>query len=131
MRILERASHLPDDSERVGHREGAVAPQAVAERAGVHVRHGEVQPVAHLARVVERQQVRVMQPRGRLDLLEEALVTHRAVGRREDLEGDAASVLEIGGQEHDGRCAASELALELVATGERLVDQLHFVRHRR
>ena len=68
-----------------------------------------------LAGVEDRQDVRVLQPRGELDLAEEALRPERQ-GKLgvEDLERDPAVVLEVAREPDRGHAAAAELALERI-----------------
>ena len=76
--VLERPGRLGGDPERRVHRELPLAPQPVAERLALDVRHGEPELAGGLARVVDREDVRVLQPGGELDLALEALGAERA-----------------------------------------------------
>jgi hypothetical protein len=99
-----------------------LAPQPVAQALALHERHGVPQePDAglfqlHLAGVVHRQDVGVLQPRGGPDLAEKPL---GAEGGRElrvkHLEGDGPIVLQIAGEIHGGHPSATEPALEQIA----------------
>ena len=79
----------------------------------VHDGHHVVEKALGFARIVQRKDVRMLQPGRDLDLPEEALRTHR---RRQlaaqHLHGDFASVLHVLGQVHDGHAAAPQLAFE-------------------
>ena len=73
--------------------------------------------------VVDREDVRVLQPGRRPDLAQEPLGAEAAGERgEEDLEGDGAVVPEVAGQVDDGHAAAAELALEHVPIPQRLLE---------
>jgi hypothetical protein len=97
-------------------------PQRFAGDVGHHV---EEQAVGRAA-VEQRQDVRVLQPGGGLDLGQEPL---RAQRRRqlgvEHLDGHLAVVPEIVRQVDRGHAAGAELALDAVAVGERGGEALH------
>src|SRR5262245_53497676 len=58
--------------------------------------------------------------RGDLDLAQESLRADQGAELGvEDLDGDAAAVLQVLGEEHGGHATAAQLALEPVAAGER------------
>ena len=117
VRVLQRLRRLARDAERVLHRELPLAPEPVAERLALHVRHGEPQPAARrpsgLPGVQHGQDVGMLQPGGEPDLALEALRAERLpqLGM-EHLEGDGAVVLEVAGEIDRGHAAAAELALE-------------------
>ena len=93
--------------------------EPVAERLALDERHGEPELAGRFARVVDGQDVGVLQPGGELDLALEALGAERGGELGEEhLEGDRAVVPEVLGEVDDGHAAAAELALERVAVGE-------------
>ena len=116
---MEGARGLGRNAERVVHRKLSLAAEAVAERLALDERHGEPQAAGGLARVVDRQDMRVLEPGGELDLALEPLGAEGGgeLGE-EDLEGDRAVVPEVLGQVDDGHAAAAELTLERVAVRE-------------
>ena len=57
-------------------RQPALALEPLAERLAADVRHGEPEPAVVLARIVDRADVGVLEPRGRRDLAAEALGVH-------------------------------------------------------
>src|SRR4029079_9926669 len=82
-----------------------------------------------LARVIQGDDVGVLQRGGDLDLPEEALPSQgdRELGL-EHFQRDGATVLEIGGEEHHGHAAVAELALDPVAVADsydKLVEERH------
>jgi hypothetical protein len=116
MGVVQRLRRLPRDPERVVKRELPLAPKPVAQTLALDERHGEPQVPGGVTGVVDREDVRMLQPGGEADLALEALGTEH-VGQLgvKHLEGDRAVVLEVGGEEHRGHAAAAELAEEGVA----------------
>ena len=100
-------------------RQQLLAREPVAQRLALHERHHIEQRTVRASRIVQRQDVRVLQIGGDLDLLEEAL---RAEGRRElrleHLERDLPVVPEVVSQVHRRHAALAELSLDAVAVGE-------------
>ena len=117
--VVERGGDLPGDGQRLGQRQLPLALQPLPQRAAFHVGHDVEKEAAGLAGVVDREDVRVGEAGGELDLAEEPVGADggREVGA-EDLEGDLAVVAEVLGQEDDGHPALTQLALEIVAAGE-------------
>src|SRR5207248_6335935 len=87
---------------------------------------------ARLARVVQRQDVRMGEPGGDFDLPQEALGAERRgdLGPQH-LDSNGAAVLEIARQVHRGHPAPPQLALEGVALGEGCAERLKLAGHRR
>ena len=129
--VVERARHLPRDRERLLEAELVLAVELVAERLAAHERQHVVEEAAGLARVDQGEDVRVVEPRGDLDLGQEPLgAEHRAELGAEHLEGDLAIVLEVGGEVDGGHAAGAELALDPVALlkgGGEATDVAHAV----
>ena len=119
VRVLERIGDLARDPERVLDRELLLTVQSVAQRLPVHEGHHIEQEPARLSRVVQRQDVRVLQVCGRPDLGEKAFATQRGGEvRMEDLHRHAALVLEVQRQVDGRHPATAELALDAVAVDE-------------
>ena len=116
--VAERVGDLAGDLHRIAHRELAFAVQPLGERLALDIRHDVVEEPAGLAGVVHRQDVRVVELGGDLDLAQEA-VGPRAWRRARGGAPSArpAVVLEVLGQKDRGHAAAAELALDRV-TGE-------------
>ena len=74
--IVERAGHLLHDPASGRKRERPLTREPLAEGLALHQRHDIVEQAVYGARVMERQDVRVMQRGGRLDLAEEPLAAH-------------------------------------------------------
>jgi hypothetical protein len=125
--VVERAGGFGRDPEGVVHRELALAAEPVAEAFALDERHREPQAAGGLARVVDRQDVGMLEPGGELDLALEPLGAEGGgeLGE-EDLEGDRAVVAEILGQVDDGHATAAELALERVAVGEGIAQAVRY-----
>jgi hypothetical protein len=93
--------------------------QPVPERLPLDVRHGEPELAGGLARVVNGEDVGVLEAGGELDLpLEPVGPERRGELREEDLEGDRALVLEVLRQVDRGHPAAPERALKRVAVAQ-------------
>ena len=117
--VSQRVGHRPGDPQRIRQRELGLAGQAAPERLTLHVGHGEPEPAGRFTGVVNREDVRVVEPGGEPDLPDEPLGAQRVrqLGM-ENLQGDGAVVPEIAGQVDGGHAAAAELALEHVAVGQ-------------
>jgi hypothetical protein len=90
--------------------------ELLSQALALHVGHHVEQESVRLARVEQRQDMRMLEVRGRLDLGQEALRTdHRGQLGLEDLERDFAFVFEIFGQVDRGHPALAQLALDRVA----------------
>ena len=131
VRVLERPGGLGGDPKRRVHRQLPLPPEPVAERLALDERHGEPELAGGLARVVDREDVRVLQPGGELDLALEALGAERVseIGVQH-LERDRPVVPQVLGEEDGGHAAAPELALEGVRCGERRLQLRAQVRQR-
>ena len=71
--VLQGVGDAAGDADGVAHREPAFAAEAVAEGAGLDVGHDVPEVAFILARVVDRQDVGMVEPGGELDLAVEAL----------------------------------------------------------
>jgi hypothetical protein len=122
--VLQCFGRVAGDPERLVHRQPALAPEPVAERLAVHVRHGEPEAAGDLARVVDRKDVGMLQPGGEADLPLESLGPERGGQlRQQDLERHRTVVLEVPNQVDHGHAAPPELALERIAVGESRLEQ--------
>lgn len=103
---------------------------AKAAHSRIHVAHGAdddggagIRAGVDLPRVVDRADVRVMEPARALDLQAEPLGAEGGAELgMEKLERDGAVVLEIAGQIDGSHAAAPDLALEHELTPERVHD---------
>jgi hypothetical protein len=122
--VPERLGHLAHQAHAFPHRERATPPEAVAQALAFHVGHREPEEPAGVARIVDRQDVRVLEPGGEANLALEALRPQR-VGQpgMEHLQGDGSVVLEIAGEMDRGHAAAPELTLERIATAQGLRER--------
>ena len=115
--ILEGFRRLGRDSERVRHRQLALPAKPFAQGFALDVRHHIEQVAVGVARVVERQNVRVLQARRRLDLAQESL---GAQGRGEigmqDLERNAALVPHVARDVDGGHPASAEDRVHVIAS---------------
>jgi len=117
--------------DRLVNRQLAVAGEPAPDVLAVHERHDVVEESLGLARVVQREDVGVLQPGGDLDLAEEAVRTQRGgqLGAQ-DLERHFAAVLEILREIHRRHPALSQLALQAIAVGQGVGQSGRNVGHR-
>ena len=128
VRVVERARDGRGDVHRVVHRELLLALEARAQALALDVRHDVEQQTIGLARVEQREQVGMLQVSRDANLTQEPVgAEHDTKLRIEDLERDVALVAEIARQIHGCHPTASNLALELVAAGERRVQLEYYV----
>ena len=119
VRVLERVGRLAGDAERVLERELFLAREPVAEAFAFDEGHGEPELAGRLARVEHREDVRMLEPGGELDLAQEPLgAQRRGELGVQHLERDGAVVPQVVREVDRGHAAAAELALELVAVRE-------------
>jgi hypothetical protein len=71
VRVGQRVRHVGRNAHGVSDRELFFSVESVAQRLALNVRHHVVEEASGGARVVQRQDVRMLQPRGRFDLEEE------------------------------------------------------------
>ena len=117
--VTQRIRYLSRDLDGVVQLELLLAIQTLPQGLALGVGHDvEEQPVG-LARIIERQDVRVTEVGARRDLAEKPLRTERRGQlRAEHLDGHAAPVLQVFGEPHDGHSAVAQLPSEAVAIGK-------------
>ena len=116
VRVVERARHLPGDSQRLLEPQLLFAVELVAQRFAADEGQHVVEEAAFGARVDQREDVRVVEPGRDLDLGQESLAAqHRAQFGPQHLERHLAVVLEVGGQVDGGHAAGAELPLDAIA----------------
>jgi hypothetical protein len=123
MGVAQRPGRLTCNPQGVADRELPLPPDPVAQALALDVGHGEPEVAGRLAGIEDREDMRVLQPGGELDLALEPIGAegdgHR---RQEDLEGDGSLVLEVPGEIDRGHPAPAELALDEVAIGQGLAQ---------
>ncbi len=119
VRVVQRARDLPGQPHRLVNRELLLAVQPVAQGLSPHVRHDVEQQAVRAARVVQREDVRVLEVGGDADLVEEPLRADdgREVGPQ-DLHGDVALVAQVLAEIDRGHAALAQLPLDAVVLGE-------------
>ena len=119
VRMLQRTRRFAGDTHSFLDRQLAFLRHARAERLSPDVGHDVVQQSVRGSRVEQRQNVRMLQFRRRLDLGQESLGTERrAKVGVQDLDGDVALVLEIMREIHCGHPAGPDFALDAIAVGD-------------
>ena len=132
VRIGQRIGHFADDPGCLVDRQRPGLCQSVAERLALHERHHVKEDVVGAARIVEGEDVGVVQPRGDLDLAEEALGTERGRQlRAQHLHGHLAVVLGVLGEIHGRHAAGAELAGDPVPAGQRGGEAIDRMGHSR
>ncbi len=128
--VAQRIRHLARDLERVADRELAFPGEAPLQGLALDIGHDVVDQPIGLVGIVERQDVRVVEAGGNLNLAEEAGCAHlRGQVGAEHLDGNGALVLEVVGQEDLGHPALPQFPLKLVAGGERSAEAFKQLRH--
>jgi hypothetical protein len=119
VRVRQRVGDFGRDSECVGQRELLLALKPAPERLALDERHGEPELPAGIAGVVDRENVRVLQPGAEADLAQES-VGPECLGQfwAKDLESDLPVVLDIVRKVDRGHAAPPQLALDLVSAGQ-------------
>ena len=126
VRVVERRGHLGRDSQCVGDRELLLPDEPVAERFPFDERHDIEEKGVGLARIEQRQDVRVLQVGGGSDFAQEALgADDGGELRPEHLDRHPAVVLRVLREEDRRHATLAHLALEAVAVGERDAEAVH------
>jgi hypothetical protein len=117
--VAERTRDLLGHPDRLVERESSLFRQPDPERWPIDERHDVIQQPADVARVIQRDDVRMAEASRDLDLTEEPLRTqaHRQF-RAQHLERDRPIVFDVTSLQHDRHPAAAKLALDLVPIGE-------------
>ena len=107
-------------------RELLLAVEAFAQRLPFDVGHDVVQQPICVAGIEQRQDVRMVEPRGQRDLLEKAVRAHGG-GEfgMQDLDRDPAIVLAVLGQEHRRHASASKLTVDRVRVRQGISQALN------
>ena len=111
---VERGGHLPEDRERPLRLEPPVAGEQGVQVGALHVAHRDEEDAVRLSRLVDRDDIRMLEPGGGTPLLLEPLPEAR-VGRelgREHLDRDLAPVAKLLGEVDDPHAAAAEQRLD-------------------
>ena len=117
--VVERIGHLRGDADRLLDRQRLLGDEPVPQRLSGHDRHDEIEEAVGLPRVVERQDVRVVEGGGQPDFAQEAVPAQRLREIvAEHLDRHLAVVLEVAREVHRGHAALAELALDAIAVGQ-------------
>jgi hypothetical protein len=123
VRVIECRSHGDCDSNGLVEWQLPIALQPGSQRLTVHVRHYVVEKTGRLAAVEQRQQVRMLQVGGDLDLGEKPFAAdYRAELGVEDLDRDPAMMFCVARQVDRCHSTSADLALDDVAIGEYLAE---------
>ena len=116
VRRVERRAHLGSDPERGPERQAPLGREQRLQVDPVHARHGDVEQVALLAGVVDRDDARVVERGGELRLAQESLAeVGLAEGRREQLKGGRPPQPDVLGAVDDARRALAERLDDAIA----------------
>ena len=130
VRVGERARHFGRDPHCLVNRELLFPLQPVAQRLALDVWHDVIEEAVDGTGVVQRQDMRVLQPGGDRNLAEEAIASER--GRQlgvQDLDRDWAVVLQVLGEEDRGHPAPAKLPLDGVVLDERVTQSFEKISH--
>ena len=123
VRVGQGTGYLATDADRLLDGQAVVRAKPRAHGVALHVGHHVVQLRVRLARVVDGEDVGMLQAGRELDLAEEALRAQCVRQLRvEYLDGDESLVADVVRKVDRGSTAASDLALEEVPPCERLVE---------
>jgi len=116
MGVAERHGDRARDPDRLPHGQLALPVEALPQALPIDEGHHVEEEALRLPRVEQRQDVRVLEVGGRLDLGQKALGAHHGGQLRlQDLERHLALVLEVVSQVNGGHPALADLADDLVA----------------
>ncbi len=119
MRIVQRGRHRLGNVDRLVDAQLLLALDFFPQGVPFHVRHHVEQEAVRFARIVERQDVRVLEVGGDPDFVQEPLGTDQGREfRAQHLERHLAVVLGVIGQVDGGHPALAQLSVDLVAIGE-------------
>ncbi len=119
MGAVKGLRHLPSEPDRLLDRKLTLAPEPVAQALALDIGHGVPEEPARRAGVEDREDVRVIEPGGQVDLTEETLRTQGSGELRvEQLQGDPPVMLEVLGEVDRGHAPAPELTLEQIPPTE-------------
>ena len=119
MRRGERVGHLARDAHRLGHGERPSRSIRSSQRLAVDVGHRRSKKSFALARVEQRQDVRMLEPCEDADLAGEAIRPEcRRQLRAQHLHGNLAVVLQVIGEVDRGHPADPDLSLDRISRGE-------------
>ena len=132
VRVGEGARDLPRDRQRVVQRQLGFMVEALPQGLSLDVRHDVIQQVGSGARVIQRQDVGMVELCGDLDLSQEPFCAERGGDLlAEYLDGDDTVMARVVGQKHHRHAAAAELPLERVAARQGDPEALLKLEHRR
>ena len=117
--VLQRLGGLAGDAKRVVQRQLLLPVEPVPERLALDERHDVVEQAFGLSRVVQAEDVGVLEGGGDADFAEEAVAAERGgeLGA-EHLDGDRPLVLDVPGEEDGRHPALARLALHGVAIAQ-------------
>jgi hypothetical protein len=119
VRVRQRPRHVAEDAHRLIHGQLALPPEPRAERLALDEGHRVVEQPVSLARAEQRDDVRVPEAGGELDLTPESLSAGGARQLwREDLHYDLSSERGLLGREDARHPATAEFPLDAVCTAE-------------
>src|SRR5512143_4367018 len=128
VRVVERRRHLSREIDRSIERNLLLALDHMPQRFSFDVRHHVKEKVAGFSRVVERQDVRMAEVRGELDLAPKPIRAEDGSDLGpEDLERHVASVLYIPPEKHGRHATVSKLSAQAVAAAKGAIERLELV----
>ena len=130
VRVLEGVGDVAKDPDSVADRQLARALQSRAQRLAFDARHGVIEEVVLGAGEEERDDVRILQSRGQLNLAAEAVDVEPSPHlRRQDFYDDIATEGDFADDE-DARHSTAQILGDLIAVAERTLKALGKISHR-
>src|SRR5215216_4800788 len=113
MGVMESIGDLAGNADSIVERELLLTSHSGSQRLALDIRHGEPEVPTALARLVDAQDVGMLQPGAVPDLPQEPLgPQHQSQMWMHYLEGDRTIVPQVPGQVDRGHSASTELALD-------------------
>ena len=120
VRVAQGGSYLASDGKGLIHRQLLLALELGAQRLTLDVGHDVEQAAAGLTGVVQREDVRMVEPRRDLDLAQEALRTdRRGQFGSQHFDRHEPMMLDVVREVDRRHAAVPQLALDRIATSER------------
>src|SRR5688500_675122 len=121
MSVVESVCKLPDETHRLAERDRTLAIETGAQRFSVDERHDEEHHARGLARIEQRQDMRMLQPRNESYFTNEAIIPRsRGELGEQHLDRDVPVMTDVAREIDRRHSAATKLTLDFVPAGERL-----------
>ena len=128
VRVGKRVADVAQYDGGLFDRQRAIVREAISQRPSLFIGHHVVRSAVHLARIVERHDVRMTQLRCDLDLAKKPrLAEPRGELRPHDFDCHVTRVPDVAGQEHGGHPALPDTANHAIPDGDRVGECVNAV----